>query len=1060
MPVTRFEITLRRPVAGAPGYEELKGRLHFAIDPLHAANRRITDVELAPRDAQGRVTWDSDVSILLPVDRARCSGRVLLDVVNRGNTVAVPNFNRATRPAFGPGSDPNPPVDVGDGFLMTRGWVVISCGWQGDLPRVPGLIGMRTPEARDAQGRPLRGRIYTQLQSTGPGAVFLLSDRGHVPYPAADLEEADALLTVRDQPDGPATTIPRSRWRFARVDGGRVVPDADHIHLDGGIETGRLYQITYTAVGAPVQGLAMAALRDSVAWLKHGGAEAGNPAPGRLRWAYGYGRSQTGRLLRTLIYEDLNQDEQGREALDGVIANVAGGMRGEFNQRFGQHSKDRNNMMAHLFPFTDQPQAEPETGAKDALHARLDARGSRLRVYYTNSSAEYHRGDASLIHTDPDGTRDVAPGPYTRVYHFAGTEHGLGIWPPTDAQPAPADPDRAGRALAEPPRRGRLLGAAARLPGEPRPLGGGGRRAAAEPSPAPGRRHRGAARPPRARLRADPRRPLPAPQPAAAPARLERAAAHAGQALRLPRLRGGRRRQRDRRHRPAGDRGAAGRAHRLEPAAPGHRRRRAAPDVRGRRASPAAESRRARGHRRSAPVGRGALRIARGVSRPRAAGRGGPGPRGLHAGGRRAALGGRGRALLGSLHSLTIGDPMYDLLLKGGTVLDPSMKLDGRQDVAVQGGAIARVAPDIAETEAARVIDVRGRTVVPGLIDLHAHVFEGINRTGVNPDLGGVYAGVTTIVDAGSAGAATFAGFPRHILPHCHTEVIPFLHICQTGLATMPDIIAESSINLDDTLKVVDQHKHLIRGIKARMVSPALEIMGMEMPKLAKRAAKESGVKLMVHIGDTEKRYDPKVIRSLLPILEKGDILTHYFTANPGGVLDGNGKLVPEVKEAADRGVWFDTAHGRMNFSFDVGRRVIEQGVLPHCISTDLTVPGRVMTVHSMTEMMTRFLGLGFTLPQVVTMCTANPAKAAGVDDRLGSLAVGRQADISVLDIRPGDWMVYDVLGAGLRVDRAVVPFVTVKKGRVFTPDWGPRTWGWEPDRALPAGGPIRGGCC
>jgi dihydroorotase len=403
---------------------------------------------------------------------------------------------------------------------------------------------------------------------------------------------------------------------------------------------------------------------------------------------------------------------------------------------------------------------------------------------------------------------------------------------------------------------------------------------------------------------------------------------------------------------------------------------------------------------------------------------------------------------------------MYDLLLKGGTVLDPSSKLDGRQDVAVQGDRIARIAPQIAETEAARTIDVTGKLVVPGLIDLHAHVFEAVNRMGVNPDLGGVYAGVTTIVDAGSAGAATFAAFPRHILPHCQTEVIPFLHICQTGLATMPDIIAESSINLDDTIKTVVQHRGLIRGIKARMVSPALEIMGMEMPKLAKRAARESGVKLMVHIGDTEKRYDGNVIRSLLPLLEPGDILTHYFTANPGGVLDGNGRLVPEVKEAADRGVCFDTAHGRMNFSFDVGRRVIEQGILPHCISTDLTVPGRVLTVHSMTEMMTRFLGLGFTLPQVVTMCTANPARAIGEEGRLGSLATGRQADVSVLEIREGDWTVYDVLGAGLRVDRAVVPFVTVKRGRVFTPDWGPRPWGWEPDRTLPAAAPIRGGCC
>jgi len=403
---------------------------------------------------------------------------------------------------------------------------------------------------------------------------------------------------------------------------------------------------------------------------------------------------------------------------------------------------------------------------------------------------------------------------------------------------------------------------------------------------------------------------------------------------------------------------------------------------------------------------------------------------------------------------------MYDLLLKGGTVLDPSAGLDGVNDIAVQDGAISRIAPDIAATEATRTVDVTGKIVTPGLIDLHAHVFEGINRTGVNPDLGGVYSGVTTIVDAGSSGAATFAGFPRHIIPSCHTEIIPFLHICQTGLATNPDIIAERSINLDDTLKTVDQYRGLICGIKARMVSPALEIMGIEMPKLAKRAARESGTKLMVHIGDTEKRYDPTVIRKLLPLLEPGDILTHYFTANPGGVLDANGKLVPETREAADRGVWFDTAHGRMNFSFDVGRKIIDQGVLPHCISTDLTVPGRINTVHSMTEMMTRFLGLGFTLPQVVTMCTSNPARAVGVQGRLGTLAAGRQADISVLEIREGAWTVYDVLGAGLRVSQAVVPFVTVKRGRVFTPDWGPRPWGWEPDRVLPPAPAMQGGCC
>jgi dihydroorotase len=241
------------------------------------------------------------------------------------------------------------------------------------------------------------------------------------------------------------------------------------------------------------------------------------------------------------------------------------------------------------------------------------------------------------------------------------------------------------------------------------------------------------------------------------------------------------------------------------------------------------------------------------------------------------------------------------------------------------------------------------------------------------------------------------------------------------------------------------------------MVSPALEIMGMEMPKLAKRAAREAGIKLMVHIGDTEKRYDPKVIHPLLDLLEPGDILTHYFTPNPGGVLDANGKLVPEAHEAADRGVWFDTAHGRMNFSFDVGRRIIDQGLLPHCISTDLTIPGRLNTVHSMTEMMTRFLGLGFTLAQVVTMCTTNPAKAVGAEARLGTLAVGRQADISVLEMSEGDWMVYDILGAGLRVNRALAPHLTVKRGQVFTPDFGPRPWGWWPDRSPAA---VAGGCC
>ena len=390
---------------------------------------------------------------------------------------------------------------------------------------------------------------------------------------------------------------------------------------------------------------------------------------------------------------------------------------------------------------------------------------------------------------------------------------------------------------------------------------------------------------------------------------------------------------------------------------------------------------------------------------------------------------------------------MRDLILRGGTVIDPAQGTRGLRDVGVERGKITAVETSLTE-RAERVIDVSGKIVSPGLIDLHAHVFDGVVSNGLDPDLAGVRAGVTTVVDAGSSGAATFAAFPRHILPRSQTEVLPFLHICQTGLATNPDIIAALSIDLDATLQVVAAHKPLIRGIKARMVSPALEILGMEMPRLAKRAARESGLPLMVHIGDTTKRCRPDVVRELLPLLERGDIVTHLFTANPGGVLDAHGKVVPEARELVDRGVVLDTAHGRMNFGFEVARKVLDQGLIPDCISTDLTVPGRLQTVHSLVEMMARFLGLGFTLEQVVAMCTANPARALGEQERLGTLQVGRQADVSVLELREGDWVVHDTVGASLRISQAIVPVLTVKAGRTFEPEWGPHPWGWEPHAA------------
>ncbi|MBI4220223.1 MAG: hypothetical protein HY682_08790 [Chloroflexi bacterium] len=442
MPVTAFTLAFRRPLAdgrswGDVGpYEELRGELRFAIDPGHSANEGITDIRLAPRDRAGRVEFSADVSVLLPVDRKRGNGRMVLDVVNRGNRVALPNFNRATRPVIDAETPVDVLVDAGDGFLMRLGYVVVACGWQKDAPSFPALITLHGPDAVNADGSPIRGRVYSQLQSPVDTHNFLLSDKGHMAYPAVDVDEREAFMEVRDEPDGGAEPVPRAFWRFGRIDeGGSFVRDSNYVCSKEKFKKGRLYQIVYTTAGARILGLSFAALRDVTSWVKHGAPGVESPAPA-TRYAYAYGRSQTGRFLRTYIHNDFNLDEEDREALDGVIANVAGGMRGEFNQRFGQNSKDRNNMLVQLFPFSSTPTTDPETEETGSLHSRLDARGSELKVFYTNTSAEYHRGDASLSHTDPAGTRDVDPGPNTRVYHFAGTEHGLGMWPPTDTSAA------------------------------------------------------------------------------------------------------------------------------------------------------------------------------------------------------------------------------------------------------------------------------------------------------------------------------------------------------------------------------------------------------------------------------------------------------------------------------------------------------------------------------------------------------------------------------------------------------------------------------------------------
>jgi dihydroorotase len=397
---------------------------------------------------------------------------------------------------------------------------------------------------------------------------------------------------------------------------------------------------------------------------------------------------------------------------------------------------------------------------------------------------------------------------------------------------------------------------------------------------------------------------------------------------------------------------------------------------------------------------------------------------------------------------------MYNLLFRNGKVLDPGGGLNGLYDVAVAKGEIAHIALHINPEEAAHVIDVAGKLVTPGLIDMHTHVAWGMGVPGVteeclHPDMGGVMAGVTTLIDAGSTGAYNFGGFVNCTLPSSHTRVLPFLHMDRTGLMAMPDHPHRQSIDLEATIKTVEAYKSLVLGIKFRMVSPGMDNMGLDLPGLSVKASRETGTRIMVHIGDTNIPPSgdnaPRLTWQMLEMMVPGDIITHIYTANPGGMLDGKGKVVPQLKEARERGVVLDAAHGRSNFSFDVARRLLDQDIVTDVISSDLTARGHAHIVYSLTECMSKFLMLGFTLEQVIDKTTSVPARMLGQSGTLGALAVGREADISVLDIVAGEWLFTDSFGRTEKGDKAIVPVLTVRAGEVFTPDWGPHPWGWLP---------------
>jgi dihydroorotase len=392
------------------------------------------------------------------------------------------------------------------------------------------------------------------------------------------------------------------------------------------------------------------------------------------------------------------------------------------------------------------------------------------------------------------------------------------------------------------------------------------------------------------------------------------------------------------------------------------------------------------------------------------------------------------------------GPATIDLLIAGGRVIDPASGLDGIADVAIDAGKIALVGTALGSIQARRRLDAGGLLVVPGLIDIHAHVYRHVGLS-LDPDLAGVLSGVTTIVDAGTAGPATWGPFQQYIVPQAKTRVLAFLHVARNGQTVLPELRIEDDIDLDATILTAATHPDVIKGIKLRACGPGVENIGARMVELTKRAARESGGMQMIHIGDPDAGPgDPTITREVVAGLDRGDILAHIYTGQPGSLLDEQGRAMPEVFEARDRGVVMEPSLGRINFSFDAARRLIDQGLLPDVIGTDLTTPGRGMLVYSLTEVMSLFMALGFSLGDVVRMTTSTPAQVLGLSDTIGTLASGCEADVTLLREERGNWIFRDRYDVAVPGDRALAPVLTVRAGEVIAPDWGPHPWGWLPE--------------
>ncbi|MEX2118849.1 MAG: alpha/beta hydrolase domain-containing protein [Pirellulales bacterium] len=426
--VVDVEITSRAPYAdGRPfgdvgPYEQLRGTVRLAVDPRHEANRQVIDLELAPTNARGLVEFSADFEILAPADADKSNAALLYEVNNRGNRTCLGQFNGGA-----------------DDFLMRQGFTIVWSGWIAEVLPGDNRLRLSAPVA-GSPDEPIRGPVRAEMAPDAPAERLNIAhwaNQGSYPPSPAGLDMA--TLTWRLREKDPRVLIPRGQWNLVQTaveaDGQRSQLPRIDLVLAGGFEPGYIYELVYEAEGPIVQGLGLAGIRDLVSWLKY--EQVGNDllrtAGGKLaiRYAYGFGTSQSGRCLRMFLYDGFNADEQGRQVFDGVMPHVAGGGLGFFNHRFasptrhnGQH--DNHLYPADMFPFAYGDQIDPFTGRTDGILRRARASGTVPKVMHTQSSSEYWHRAGSLVHTDPLGEHDAELPPEVRVYTFGGTQHGPG----------------------------------------------------------------------------------------------------------------------------------------------------------------------------------------------------------------------------------------------------------------------------------------------------------------------------------------------------------------------------------------------------------------------------------------------------------------------------------------------------------------------------------------------------------------------------------------------------------------------------------------------------------